>query len=66
MHSHLETADGWTFMASELDKTKEWFAALAEGGNITMPISNAPWGDYFGNLQDHFSVKLIFSISAQS
>ncbi|WP_444229898.1 hypothetical protein [Corynebacterium durum] len=53
-------------MTSELDKTKEWFAALAEGGNITMPISNAPLGDYFGNLQDHFSVKLIFSISTQS
>ena len=25
--------------ASELDKTKEWFVALAEGGSVTMPIS---------------------------
>ena len=39
MHSHLETADGWMFMASELDKAKEWFVALAEGGSVTMPIS---------------------------
>jgi|GEM_PF-2386222 hypothetical protein len=57
MHSHPETADGWMFMASELDKTKEWFAALAEGGSITMPISKTPSGDYFGSLQERFDVK---------
>ena len=57
MHSHPETADGWMFMASELDKTKEWFAALAEGGSITMPISKTPSGDYFGSIQELFDVK---------
>ena len=40
MHSHLETANGWTFMTSELDKTKEWFSAQEEGERVTMPINS--------------------------
>lgn len=33
------------------------FNALAEGGTIEMPIADAPWGDYYGSLQDKFGVK---------
>ncbi len=32
------------------------FKALAAGGTIQMPISNQPWGDYYGDLKDKFGV----------
>ena len=33
------------------------FNALADGGTITMPISDQFWGDYFGSLRDRFGVN---------
>lgn len=33
------------------------FKSLSEGGTITVPMSKAPWGDYFGMFTDKFGVK---------
>lgn len=33
------------------------FAALAEGGTVTMPIADQFWGDYFGALVDRFGIN---------
>lgn len=33
------------------------FAALSEGGTVTMPIADMFWGDYFGSLIDRFGVN---------
>ena len=33
------------------------FNALAEGGNITMPLNKTFWGSYFGMLTDKFGVN---------
>ena len=35
----------------------KFFNALAEGGQITMPIADQFWGDYFGSLTDRFGVN---------
>jgi PhnB protein len=32
------------------------FNALADGGQIEMPIADQAWGDYYGSLRDKFSV----------
>lgn len=32
------------------------FNALADGGQIEMPIADQAWGDYFGSLRDRFGV----------
>ncbi|MBD8018002.1 VOC family protein [Kaistella pullorum] len=32
------------------------FTALAEGGEVEMPIEDQFWGDYFGSLQDKFGI----------
>ena len=39
------------------------FAGLAEGGTITMPIANAPWGPYFGMVRDKFGVGWMVSLA---
>lgn len=42
------------------------FAALAEGGTITMPIADQFWGDYFGSLTDRFGINWMVNYSAQA
>lgn len=37
------------------------FAALAEGGTITMPLQEQFWGAYFGNLTDRFGIHWMFN-----
>lgn len=37
------------------------FAGLSEGGTATMPMDNAPWGSYFGMLQDKFGIYWMVS-----
>ncbi len=37
---------------------KGYFEKLAVGGNITMPLEKAPWGDTFGMLTDKFGVAV--------
>lgn len=39
------------------------FAALGEGGKITMPLANAPWGPYFGMVTDRFGVQWMVSLT---
>ena len=33
------------------------FANLSAGGTVTVPMSKAPWGDYFGMFTDKFGIK---------
>jgi len=37
------------------------FNALAEGGQVTMPLNNTFWGDYFGMLTDSFGINWMMS-----
>lgn len=41
------------------------FNALAEGGQITMPMNNTFWGDYFGMLVDKFGISWMMSFNDQ-
>lgn len=39
------------------------FNALASGGQITMPLNNTFWGDYFGMLTDKFGINWMMSFN---
>jgi len=43
-----------------------WFAALAEGGETPMPLTDSPWGDRFGMLVDRYGVEWMVNISPAS
>ena len=36
---------------------------LAEGGTVTMPLAQAPWGDHFGMLTDKFGIDWMMNIT---
>ncbi|OGT73934.1 MAG: glyoxalase [Gammaproteobacteria bacterium RIFCSPLOWO2_02_FULL_57_10] len=43
------------------EETDRLFAALAEGGQVDMPLQDMFWGDYFGTLTDRFGTKWMFN-----
>lgn len=44
---------------------RTYFEKLSAGGNITMPLEQAPWGDIFGSLTDKFGVPWLVNITGQ-
>ncbi len=41
-----------------------YYEKLSSGGNITMPLAEAPWGDTFGMFTDKFGVDWMVNIVA--
>lgn len=39
------------------DEAEDLFAALSKGGEVEMPLMDAPWGDYFGSCKDRYGVS---------
>jgi len=42
------------------------FAAMADGGNVEMPMADQFWGDYFGSLVDRFGVRWMVNCSERA
>lgn len=38
---------------------------LSEGGQVTMPLEKAPWGDTFGMLTDKFGIKWMVNVGME-
>ena len=43
--------------AESKEEADKLFNGLSEGGNVEMPISYGPWGNYFGMFADKFGVQ---------
>lgn len=52
------TADSW-------EEANTIFSALAKGGQVTMPMGDTFWGDYFGMLVDQFGIAWMMSYHEQ-
>lgn len=39
------------------EEADRFFAALAEGGEVGMPLEDQFWGDYYGHLTDRFGIQ---------
>lgn len=46
------------------DEADRVFGALAEGGNVTLPLADQFWGDYYGSLTDRFGIQWMVNYSA--
>jgi PhnB protein len=45
------------------EKLRGYWAKLAEGGTVTMPLEQAPWGDTFGMCVDRFGISWLVNIA---
>ena len=43
-----------------------WFAGLAEGGSVNMPLEKQMWGDFYGHLTDKFGIDWLVNISGDA
>ena len=43
--------------AASREEADRLFTGLSAGGNIEMPISDSPWGSYFGMFRDKFGIE---------
>ena len=51
-------------LSGDSDKDlREYFRKLSTGGQVTMPLQKATWGDTFGMVQDKFGVTWLVNIS---
>ena len=48
---------------NESDEIRGYWDGLADGGQVGMPLNQAPWGDYFGQLTDRFGVSWMVNIA---
>lgn len=48
--NHLQVS----LWSDSVDEGRRFFEALAEGGEVTMPYEQQPWGDHYGELIDKF------------
>jgi PhnB protein len=49
-------------VASDKAEADRAFRLLSEGGEVTMPLGNAPWGPYFGMCHDRFGIPWMVSL----
>ena len=42
------------------------FAALSEGGEVTMPMDKTFWGSYFGMFRDKFGINWMINVNLQT
>jgi len=47
-------------------RLRGWWEALVDGGEVTLPLERAPWGDLFGMCTDRFGTSWMVSIAAPS
>ncbi len=47
------------------DKADAIFGKLSAGGQVTMPMADTFWGDYFGMLTDKFGINWMVSFNEQ-
>lgn len=65
MEYHAGTNLSMSLSGDNAGELRAYFEKLSAGGNITMPLEKAPWGDTFGSLTDQFGISWLVNISAQ-
>jgi PhnB protein len=66
---HSETSNISVSLSGDSDSEAElsgFFAKLADGGTVTMPLDKAPWGDSFGMCIDRFGTLWLVNITGAS
>jgi len=49
---------------NDVEKAKEYFANLSEGGTVTMPLDKTFWAEAFGMLTDKFGINWMVNCDA--
>lgn len=50
---------------SDEEELRGYWDKLSDGGQVTMPLEKAPWGDYFGMCVDKFGIGWMVDFAAE-
>lgn len=56
-HNLEENRSKISISAENKEEADQLFNGLSEGGEIEMPISDSPWGSYFGMFRDKYGIE---------
>lgn len=56
-HNENENRSKISISAESKEEADRLFNGLSEGGQIEMPITDSPWGSYFGMFRDKFGLE---------
>ncbi|HLN94942.1 VOC family protein [Flavobacterium sp. HJ-32-4] len=51
--------------AASKEEADRLFHGLSEGGQVEMPISDSPWGSYFGMFRDKYGIEWMVDFDAR-
>lgn len=52
--------------ADSREEADKLFNGLSAGGKIEMPITDSPWGDYFGMFRDKYGIEWMVSFDSNA
>lgn len=52
--------------AESREEADKLFKGLSEGGQVEMPISDSPWGSYFGMFRDKYGIEWMVDFDPSS
>jgi PhnB protein len=52
--------------ADSREEADKLFYGLSAGGKIEMPITDSPWGDYFGMFRDKYGIEWMVSFDSNA
>lgn len=55
--NEMENRSKISISAESREEADHLFNGLSAGGSIEVPISNSPWGSYFGMFRDKFGIE---------
>jgi PhnB protein len=56
-HNENENRSKISISAESIEEADRLFNGLSAGGKIEMPISDSPWGSYFGMFRDKYGIE---------
>ncbi len=66
----MEPSSGTSITVSlsgdDAEQLRGWWAALSDGGEVTMPLERQMWGDDFGACTDRFGVPWMVNIAGEA
>lgn len=66
MPYHPGSSISMSLSGDDEEELTSYFQKLSEGGTVTLPLEDAPWGDKFGMLTDRFGIEWMVNISGRS
>ena len=63
-HNEMETRSKIFISTDSKEEADKIFNGLSDGGQVEMPISDSPWGTYFGMFRDKFGIEWMVEFDA--